>query len=59
MHIFWLGVQYPHNEQDEQPNSSYSILFINNLCNSTIQSEDIIFILRKWQRKSLSEHDFS
>ena len=32
----------------------------NNLHNNAIQSEEIIFILRKWQHKSLSEHnDFS
>ena len=32
---------------------------INNLCKSAIQSEEIIFILRIWQRGSLSEHNDS
>ena len=32
---------------------------INNLRNSAIQSKEIIFILRMWQRGSLSEHDDS
>ena len=32
-------------------------MFINNLRNSVIQSEEIIFILRMWQRGSLLEHN--
>ena len=36
-----------------------SIYNINNLRNSAIQSEEIIFILRMWQRRSLSEHNDS
>ena len=32
---------------------------INNLRNSAIQSEEIIFILRMWQHGSLSEHNDS
>ena len=31
--------------------------YINSLRNSVIQSEEIIFILRKWQCESLSEHN--
>ena len=34
-------------------------MFINNLRNSVIQSEEIIFILRMWQRGSLLEHNDS
>ena len=33
------------------------LISINNLRNSAIQSEEIIFILRMWQRGSLSEHN--
>ena len=35
------------------------IYLFNNLRNSAIQSEEIIFILRMWQRRSLSEHNDS
>ena len=35
------------------------VIDINNLRNSAIQSEEIIFILRMWQRGSLSEHNDS
>ena len=36
------------------------VYIFNNLRNSVIQSKEIIFILRKWQRESLSEGtDFS
>ena len=36
------------------PHASKYLAIINNLRISAIQSEEIIFILHKWQRKSLS-----
>ena len=36
-----------------------NLFLINNLRNSAIQSEEIVFILRMWQRGSLSEHNDS
>ena len=62
--VAWWSLAVPHttllvtNSSNKQ-GLIYTLIIINNLRNSAIQSEEIIFILRMWQRGSLSEHNNS
>ena len=50
-------LEQPAREAKVKEVTEVNLLNLSNLHNSTIQSEEIIFILRKWQHESLSEHN--
>ena len=56
LRLWLLTIIHALNTINELLNIGSHIIKINNLCSSAIQSEKIIFILRMWQRGSLSEH---